>query len=116
MFFRGDKSMTKLDDLYRQFLQFGFVVLRQALDAHDSEWMTAEVELLHNVPSLIGEKNPSRHRYFWDQERTAYLDWVRAPGRELQKSRMATYYEPLWKEMENCVTNLGTQSNGKAGE
>jgi len=104
--------MTKLDDLYRQLLQLGFVVLRQAVDAHDYEWVSAEVELLHNVPSLIGEKNPSRHRYFWHQERAAYLDWVRAPGRQVQRSRMATYYEPLWKEMEGCMAKLDAV-NGK---
>lgn len=98
--------MTKLDELYRQFLQLGFVVLRQAVDAHDSEWANAEVELLHNVPSLIGERNPERHRYFWHQERAAYLEWVLAPGRELQKSRVATFYEPLWKEMEGCIAEL----------
>lgn len=105
--------MTRLDQLYKHLLQFGFIVLRQAMDAHDSEWVNAEVELLHNVPSLIGENNSERHLYFWHHERAAYLEWVLAPGRELQKSRMATYYEPLWKEMESCMADLGAKSHGK---
>jgi len=92
--------MTTRDRLYRHLLTAGFLVLRQASDAGDAAWVAAEIELLHNVPSLIGEMNPERHEYFWQQERTAYLEWVNAPGRDLQRSRMATYYEPIWKEME----------------
>jgi len=105
--------MTKLDDLYRNFLHLGFIVLQQALAARDFEWAEVEMELLHNVPSLIGEANPERHRYFWNQERVAYVEWVLAPGRELQKSRMATYYEPLWKEMESCIAELGAPPNDR---
>ena len=102
--------MTTLDDLYRQFLHLGFTVLRQAADARDSEWVYAELELLHNVPSLIGEKNFQRHEYFWNQERKAYLEWVFAPGREEQKSRMETYYQPLWKEMFGYIEALNVPS------
>jgi hypothetical protein len=70
----------------RKILDTTFVVLGQARNARDLEWLDAEIELLHNVPSLIGEKNPKRHEYFLQQERPAYLEWVDAPGRELQCS------------------------------
>ena len=96
--------MDTLNALYCEFLKLGVVVLRQASDTGDLEWIAAEIELLHNVPSLIGELNPKRHEYFWRQERTAYLEWVDYPGRELQRSRMATYYEPIWREMERCMS------------
>jgi hypothetical protein len=100
--------LNALDPLYRELLKLGFMVLRQAAEADDAAWIAAEIELLHNVPSLIGEANPKRHEYFWQQERMAYLEWVNAPGRELQRSRMATYYEPIWKEMEGIVSVLRT--------
>jgi hypothetical protein len=106
--------MNTLDALYREFLKLGFVVLRQAADAGDAVWVAAEIELLHNVPSLIGEANPKRHEYFWQKERTAYLEWVNAPGRGLQRSRMATYYEPIWKEMEGIVSALCDKQKGSA--
>lgn len=93
-------KMEKLRELYGRFLAAGFVVLRQAVDANDLEWAARETELLHNVPSLIDEPNVERHRYFWHIEREHYLDWVRLPGRERAKSRMPTYYAPLWREME----------------
>ena len=98
--------MKKLDDLYCQFLKVGFVVLRQAADACDPAWVLAEIELLHNIPSLIGERNAKRHAYFWHQERKAYVEWVIAAGKELPRSRMATYYEPIWKEMEGILLTL----------
>jgi hypothetical protein len=92
--------VTQLDALYAQTLQVGFMVLRQAVESGNREWIDAELELLHNVPSLLREDNKARHRYFWHKERTCYIDWVSAPGRDKAKSRMLTYYEPIWNEME----------------
>jgi len=98
--------MGELDLLYAQFLSLGFVVMRQAVQSTNRDWIDAEFELLHNVPSLIGEANAGRHRYFWFKERTHYIEWVSAPGREDAKSRMLTYYKPIWDEIEPLVTRL----------
>jgi hypothetical protein len=98
--------MAELDPLYAQFLTVGFVVMRQAVESGNSDWIDAEMELLHNVPSLIGEGNAKRHKYFWSKERARYIEWVSTPGREWQKSRMLTYYEPIWDEIEPLVTRL----------
>jgi hypothetical protein len=92
--------MERLNNLYTSLLATGFLVLRQAIDAKDFEWAQAEIELLHNVPSLIDEPNLERHRYFWFTEREHYMTWVSAPGHEKARSRMNTYYAPLWAEME----------------
>ena len=90
--------MDAMNALYAKFLNVGFIVLRQAIDAKDWEWAQAERELLHNVPSLINEPNIERHRYFWFQERERYLEWSNGAGPE-RRSRMLTYYAPLWREM-----------------
>jgi hypothetical protein len=120
--------MTQLDLLYAQNLQTGFIVLRQALESGIQDWVNAELELLHNVPSLMGERNKERHRYFWYKERTRYIDWVSAPKRDALKSRMLTYYEPIWNEMEPLIkqfleqdeshesmTNVGSTDHRSAG-
>jgi hypothetical protein len=101
--------MGELDLLYGQFLKVGFIVIRQAVESTNRDWIDAELELLHNIPSLMGEGNAERHRYFWQQERTHYIQWVSAPGREEAKSRMLTYYKPIWDEMEPLVTRIMTQ-------
>jgi hypothetical protein len=98
--------MDDLDSLYAHFLTLGFVVMRQAAESANQEWLNAEVELLHNIPSLIGEANAERHKYFWSKERTHYMEWVSAPGREAPKSRMLTYYKPIWHEMEPFMKQL----------
>ena len=95
--------MSELDRLYARFLQLGFLVLNQAVEAGDQDWIRAELELLHNVPSLLGEGNAERHRYFWAEERAHYLEWLASHGSEEARSRMRTYYEPLWEQMEPLV-------------
>jgi len=77
--------------------------MRQAAESRNRDWLDAEFEMLHNVPSLINESNLERHRYFWSKERTHYIEWVSAPGRQEAKSRMLTYYKPIWDEMESHV-------------
>ena len=98
--------MAQLDLLYARFLAVGFVVMRQAAESADRDWLEAEFELLHNVPSLIGESNAERHRYFWSKERTHHIEWASSPGREEARSRMLTYYKPIWDEMETLVKEL----------
>lgn len=102
-----DKTILQnLNDCYLQLMSVGFIVLRQAVDSRDRAWAAAEVELLHNVPSLLNEQNAERHRYFWYSEREHYLDWVSEPGREEARSRMETYYEPIWRAMEPLLLDL----------
>jgi hypothetical protein len=98
--------MRELDSYYTHLLTVGFVVMRQAAESADRECLDAEFELLHNVPSLIGEANAERHRYFWHQERTHYIQWASTAGREKAQSRMLTYYQPIWAEMEPIVAGL----------
>ena len=98
--------MTTLDFFYSHLLSVGFVVLRQAIDSDDPEWVNAELELLHNIPSLLGEENIKRHRYFWLEERSHYIQWVSDAGSESAKSRMQTFYEPIWDEMKSTVLAL----------
>lgn len=102
--------MNKLDKFYVELLKVGFLILRQAADAKDLSWINAEVELLHNIPSLIGETNIERHRYFWFQERTHYIEWMDTNGSSEAQSRMRTFYEPIWREMESSILELvGTE-------
>ena len=104
-------TLTDIDVLYVQFLTAGFISLRLAIDAGDLEWANAETELLHNVPSLIGESNWGRHDYFMNSERPVYITWASAPGRENVKARMQTFYYPFWREIEALVKKMNPQAN-----
>ena len=95
-----DETMIKLAPLYARLLQFGFLILREAHEANNEAWVRAEIEHLHNVPSLIGEPNAAWHRYYLEKERTAYQQWVAESGTEEIAQKMRTYYEPIWNELE----------------
>lgn len=108
--------MDALDTCYARLLEFGFLVLREAIRSGDSEWAAQEIEMLHNVPSLIGETNVERHRYYWFTERQHHIDWVSEPGRSQPRSRMLTYYQPIWQEMEPLLLELLDSAESKAGK
>ena len=94
--------MADLNSIYARHLTIGFVVLRQAFESRDDEWINAELELLHNVSSLIDEGNALRHQYFWSEERTHYIRWASSASGEAA-SRMRTFYEPIWQELGEAL-------------
>lgn len=104
--------MTELDDHYKMLLSAGFIVLREALDSGIADWANAEIEMLHNVPSLIGEPNVLRHRYYWEKERTTYVERINGSGNERAQSRMAVFYVPLWEPIGKEIESL---TNRKVG-
>lgn len=104
--------MSERDQAYLQLLQVGLLLFRQALDSGDPEWARAESEFLHNVPSLIGETNEARHRFFWEKERAAYLNWLREKGSAEARSRTQTFYEPVLGQLEPLVEHSGNQVLG----
>jgi predicted AlkP superfamily pyrophosphatase or phosphodiesterase len=108
--------MLELDLLYARFLEAGFNVMRTALNSKDWDWIEVEYDVLHNAPSLIGESNIERHRYFWFGERTYYIERITALGREEARSRMLAYYKTIWDKMEPLITEMiaqGAASNDK---
>lgn len=104
--------MDELNSLYIQMLHFGLHLLQHAVLLEDSEWSKAEVELLHNIPSLINETNDFRHIYQWDTTRAMYIEAVSKTQRELPRSRMKIIYQPLWNEMEPIIEKMKAKLPG----
>ncbi len=101
--------MPDLDPFYTRLLIVGFILMKQAVESGDREWLDAEFELLHNVPSLIGEANPERHKYFWFKERPHYVQWASSARHGFARSRMLTYYQPICQEMDAVAARLFSQ-------
>jgi len=107
MFFpRVEDEMNELDNNDKMLLKVGFIVLREAIQSGSTEWAKAEIEMLHNVPSLIGESNILRHRYYWEKERTAYVEWIKTFGSDYARSRMAVFYQPIWESIAKELESL----------
>lgn len=102
----GEATMNELAPYYIKLLHHGLLSIREAAYAKDIEWVKAQTELLHNVPSLIDETNTKRHEYFWVCERQAYIEWIESSGGETPRKRMRIYYEPIWQEMEPLMTEV----------
>jgi len=111
-----ESKMSDLDDGYKMLLNVGFIVLRDAIQSGTAEWANAEMEMLHNIPSLIGELNAERHKYYWHHERKIYMDWILKYGSEQARSRMLTFYEPTWEAMSKDVEALIEQHVGDRKE
>ena len=94
------KTTQPMDELYRQLLHAGFLFLREACARRNLEWVNAEVEFLHNVPSLISESNWYRHEYFLVGERSMYMEWAARANIPEQQSLMRSRYVPVWEELE----------------
>lgn len=95
--------MTDKDDLpslYLLMLKMGFIILKEAARSGENEWLEAELELLHNIPTLVFESNKERHLYFWLKERARYLDTMEKLDIPAARSRCATYYAPIWEKMK----------------
>ena len=107
--------MEELNTFYNRLLLFGLVILREAIYAGNDDWAKAEVEMLHNIPSLIGEQNLERHRYFWFTERELYIEKITALGLNEPKSRMLTFYEPIWRDMEPMLLGMSERDKGQRG-
>lgn len=95
--------MREIDKCYVKLQEVGFVILRQACDMKDPAWIAAEVEFLHNVPSLIGETNKERHLYFFNQEQTQYRQSILNIANPVATSRWGTYYSPILQKLSICL-------------
>lgn len=96
----SDQIVNTRDRAYLDILAFGLNRLRDAALAGRVDYCAIESEHLHNIPSLIGEQNEERHRYYLQQERPLYLGRVdkTIPGVDFILARYAELWSILEKE------------------
>ncbi|TWT47211.1 hypothetical protein Pla111_08230 [Botrimarina hoheduenensis] len=93
--------MIDRDRIYIELLRNGLLVLRQAIEHRDFDWAFAEVEFLHNLPTLIGELNEERHAYFKDQECELYDSRIAKLKCERARRNPKVFYADLLEELRN---------------
>ena len=96
----GNGPRTR-DEVYRDILHFGLLHIRNAGYAGDARTCEIEADHLHNIPSLMGEENELRHQYYFEAERTLYLERITAQDSPVAMSRKWTLarYHDLWAEL-----------------
>ena len=101
--------MESIDDSYKSILSLGLVSLREAASLGDSKRCRYEAEHLHNIPSLIGEMNPERHLYYFNQERVQFVDECRAHASATDNPDLLknlALYVPRWDALLGHIKNL----------
>ena len=97
--------MKPLDYLYIEIMRLGLILLRNAVDSGNNEWSRQEVEHLHEVPSLVGNPNPSHHLAYWNMSQGSYREWIQRQDPDLQDCILA-FYESTWAKMRPLMTEL----------
>lgn len=95
--------MEELDAVYMKILGGGLTAIRDAAGAGDLPRCQAEAEHIHNIPSLIGEKNKLRHLDYLGVQRTLYLEWVLSTKRKDLKKFVSLVYIPCWDRMVSIL-------------
>jgi hypothetical protein len=95
--------MSELDSLYVSLLRDGLISVRNAARSGDYEWCKAESEYLHEIPSLIGDSNLTRHIYQATGARKLYLKWVADNNRHDVKKYVDMFYAPVWIQMDKLL-------------
>jgi hypothetical protein len=90
--------MTERDAIYVQILHQGLLRIRDSATLGHLQYCAVESEHLHNIPSLIGETNEERHKYYFEQERDYYLARLdrSIPGLDFTLRR----YDELWTRLK----------------
>ncbi|WP_298867136.1 hypothetical protein [uncultured Gimesia sp.] len=91
--------MDELQRLYVQLLHNGLLEIRTAFGLDEKEWLEAEIDFLHNIPSLLNETNIHRHRYFWEKERPYYLERIEELHLD-EEARMMSVYDNILQEID----------------
>jgi hypothetical protein len=63
----------------------------------EAESCALEADHVHNLPDLLGNFSPAVLRYYWEAERTAFIDRSAAAGRSTAP------FEPLWERLRPHV-------------
>jgi hypothetical protein len=107
-------TMNELDRLYIELLYHGLVAIRNASVAGDLELCQAASELLHEVPSLIGEANRQRHLYQALPVRQAFLHWIARSERQDVRHLTEVWFAPLWKRID-ALLGIDPAAQGEMG-
>jgi hypothetical protein len=98
--------MRSRDEIYIDILHAGLLFIRAAGWSNNVRICEIEADHLHNIPSLIGEKNDLRHRYYFDVERMSYIERIAKENVPSELSRgTADRYRAFWEELAEFYEN-----------
>lgn len=106
-----DFEVSSLSQAYSAILHHALQLARDALDLKDFEYARCEIEHIHNIPSLQFEENVSRHLYYYDVEREAYLASLAKLDSEQPLKNARLFFQDQWDVIHNSLGNTESDSS-----
>jgi hypothetical protein len=95
--------VKSLDDDYRAILRLCAVLARNASYEESPARVRAELEHLHNIPSLMGESSVMRHYDYLHRIVSSYVRWL-DENRPEAAATVRADLGPVWKRMADRIT------------
>lgn len=94
------------DRAYFDLLHRGLVLLRNIAHSGNVDLCRVEAEHLHEMPTLIGEGNESRHEYYLRATRERYLQQLRELQATDYLEQVAIWYEGPWQVLDSVAVPI----------
>jgi hypothetical protein len=95
--------LTPRDRAYLDILHRGLCLLRNFACGGRLEFCPLEGEHLHEIPTLIGEANESRHVYYLRGTRGLYLQQLRELGDATYLEQVSIWYSGPWRVLAEAA-------------
>ena len=98
----------EIADIVCDILQYGLVQIRAKAWENDSESVAQIAEHLHNLPHLLRDFSPELLTFYWEVERTVFLESV--------TEELSAPYGDAWNRLERHVVGCKQHSGVSAAE
>jgi hypothetical protein len=88
---------TARERAYLDLLHRGLVMARNFAHSGQIDLCRIEADHLHNIPTLLGERNEHRHVYYIVQERGLYLQRLRELDSTEYLEAVSIWYSEPWR-------------------
>lgn len=96
------------DKAYLSLLHSGLVMLRNIAHSGHIDLCRIEAEHLHEIPTLVGDPNEGRHKYYLRETRGLYLQSLRELGAEEYLEHANIWYSEPWRVLASVVKSLAS--------
>jgi hypothetical protein len=92
----------EIAEVVREILKTGILRIRQLAWAQDAGRCAVEADHIHNLPDLLTDYSPDLLRYYWEAERTSFIQQSATGDR--------ARFDPLWAKLAPHLGNAPGQT------
>jgi len=85
-----------------EILRLGLLAIRAAGFSNRGDLCAKHADHLHNIPSLIEDLSPDRLLYYWEAERTTFIEKTNPDDRRL--------FDDPWSRLKPAILQIKTSS------